>query len=251
MKLKLLPQSLIDHLYEHLLHDDLQHIYSSFIEKYDTSFSKSYQGFYKSEISKINPIYRNKIGQSNDLIGIDLPTLFEVASGMGKLMILAQDPLRREKDFKREGKVIIGTPYSLHLNNYRCGRSKLYFNLLTQFTRQYKEFYLTDVAKVYSEKSNLIGLLQKREGKEVKTAAYQILANEIKTIRPNTILAMGNIAQSALNDNEINLIIEKNNIQRIDTPHMRARHTYWLKAGAQGSKYKDKIQYINNKLLAG
>ena len=160
-------------------------------------------------------------------------------------MILAQDPLRSAKDFKHEGNVIIGTPYALQSNFYRDGSSKLYYHMLLSLMDLFKEFYLTDVAKVYAEGSNIIGMLGKSNGANLK----KVLASEINVIMPDTILAMGNIAQSALDSSEIKLVIEKNNIQRVDTPHIRAHHNAWLKAGAKGSKNKNKLEYIFEKIV--
>lgn len=248
MKLKLLPQLLLKELSEKVLQSDLQKHYEYFINNYGEGWKASDKGFCKEETEKINPIYRNVIRDLNGLIGIDLPTLFESNSASGKLMILAQDPLRRAKDFKHEGKVIIGTPYALHSKLYREGSSKLYFNLLNELNDLYKEFYLTDVVKVYAEASNIIGLLSKKNSKNIRDAAYNMLAFEINTIMPNIILAMGKVAHNALNDSSIKLLLEENKIQRIDTPHIRARHDTWLKAGAEGSKDGDKIRYLYKKI---
>ena len=245
MKLKELHESLVYLLQENICEDDLRKVYQFFFENYDRKWKKSNEGFYMSEVMKINPIYRNQISDLNTLIGIDLPTLFESKASSGKLMILAQDPLRSAKDFEHEGKVIIGTPYALHSNFYRDGSSKLYYHILLRLTDLFKEFYLTDVAKVYAEGSQIIGMLTKSNGENLK----KVLASEINAIIPDTILAMGNIAQGALDSSEIRLIIEKNNIQIIDTPHIRAHHNAWLKAGAKGSKNENKLEYIFEKIV--
>lgn len=245
MKLKKVPKSLVNVLQKNIFEDDLTKIYKYFSKNYDRKWQKSNEGFYKSDVIKINPIYRNEIIDLNGLIGIDLPTLFESKASSGKLMILAQDPLRSAKDFKHEGNVIIGTPYALQSNFYRDGSSKLYYHMLLSLMDLFKEFYLTDVAKVYAEGSNIIGMLGKSNGANLK----KVLASEINVIMPDTILAMGNIAQSALDSSEIKLVIEKNNIQRVDTPHIRAHHNAWLKAGAKGSKNKNKLEYIFEKIV--
>lgn len=245
MKFKELPEPLVNVLQENICGDNLRKIYKYFSENYDRKWNQSDEGFYKSDVININPTYRNEISDLNGLIGIDLPTLFESKASSGKLMILAQDPLQSPKDFKHEGKVIIGTPYALHSNFYRDGSSKLYYHILLRLIDLFKEFYLTDVAKVYAEGSNILGML----GRSNDTYLKKVLVSEIKTIMPDTILAMGSIAQSALDASEINLVIKKNNIQRIDTPHARARHDAWLKAGAKGSKNENKLEYIFEKIV--
>lgn len=244
MLLKELPGSLIIHLIENVYEDDISKIYKYFFENYEKKWEYRDEGFYKSEVMKINPIYRNEIRDLNGLIGLDLPTLFESKSTSGKLMILAQDPLRSAKDFKHEGKVIIGTPYALHSKKYRDSSSNLYFQMISELGKSFKEFYLTDVVKVYAEGSNLIGMLRKSNAEYLKN----MLALEINTIMPDTILAMGKIAQDTLDAKEIKEVIEKNKIQRINTPHMRGRHDVWVKAGAEGSKNENKLKFIFDKL---
>jgi hypothetical protein len=244
MRFKLLPEAIVGNFVENILEDDLNRMYTEFMSEFDTERKSSSEGFIKSEVNRVNHNYRKSIKDLNGLIGVDLPAMFESDSESGKIMILAQDPLRSAKDFKQEGKVLIGTPYALHSSFYREGSSNLYYQLLIEIGRFYRFSYLTDVAKVYAESSNIIGLLKKGSHNEVKESAYKTLAFEIKEIKPNTILAMGTIAQNALNQESMKQVLAENNIRVIKTPHLRARHSTWKNLG--GSTDEQKLKYIRD-----
>lgn len=243
MKLVAIPPKIIERLEEQIYSDNLTNIYDYFCDNYEESWDKSDQGFQKLSTAKLADVYRKEIRDIDCLIGIDLPTIFESDIASGKIIVLAQDPLRSTKDFCHEGKVIIGTPYALHSRYYRNKSSKLYFQIINGLSHNYRNIYLTDVLKVYAEGSNLTS------NKILLEVAYKLLYKEIKELKPDKILAMGSLASKALTEKEISAFCKDKNIEIVNTPHPRARHEIWLEAGANGSTDTEKVKHIIKKVI--
>ena len=126
------------------------------------------------------------------LTGIDIPVLVkrDKQSERPVIAIVAQDPLRSEKDknlkvFKAAGSAIIGTPFALHYKEDDYPQTIVYRRIIECLLsyRDGYDVYITDAHKTYPRKK---GLKRKEE---------DVLKAEIKKIEPRLVITFGSEAK--------------------------------------------------------
>ncbi len=148
-------------------------------------------------------------------IGLDLPTWFNLKNNDKRVMLITQDPLRRNiwysdinkmdpevtgKTGNREDYIcidaLVSSPFALHDRSWRekRGRGGRMRMLVEQLIEKRYGVYLTDCRKyfVYDKRESNIYSSQEQKRKLYKS----ILGKEIDIIKPECIVAMGNQAHN-------------------------------------------------------
>lgn len=136
--------------------------------------------------------------------GVDFPIWFSAKEGCGKprrVMIIAQDPLRKEKDFQRvdspnEERIpgfLIGTPFALHdIRFRRQGNGDNYWDIINALRHKNCHVYVTDLFKVYQRGVDL------SKGDIALPFFRNLLHTEAKIFEPDLIVTFGRKACQAL-----------------------------------------------------
>ena len=183
------------------------------------------QGEYNQSISPtaVEPVLGNTVGNYTDkdngkyhviclpiqkpLIGIDIPVLInESQPAKGTIAIIAQDPLRNDKDKmlpqNPSGNTIIGTPFALHYTEKCYPQTAVYRRIIEKLLTKGYDIYITDARKIYPKDKGL-------KGKEI-----DLLIREINRIKPRFVITLGStandyldiIVKQGLNTTVINLL---------------------------------------------
>lgn len=180
--------------------------------------------------------------QSGAVVGHDLPTWFNLGhSDNGRVMIVAQDPLRNPKWYADCADVICSSPFGQHSvewrNNGRGGK-RLYL-LISKLVESGYGIYLTDLMKFYVKAENEKAL----SPTPLLLKEYaEILKEEIKIVRPSAIITLGNKAKQGLDMLNIQCT---DNVKMISMPHFsgnaqKAIKSYFSKEiGEQGITHLD------------
>jgi hypothetical protein len=182
-------------------------------------------------------------------IGIDFPIVLSKGENRPILMICAMDPLRKDSDdISKIEEIEYWVPFSIINSmeskyNRSSDRSNLsFFHTLLET----HDIYVTDIYKIfYREGQNLSN--NQKEFKQLPVHK-EIFENEIKTIKPHSILTLGNDARDAICQildlnpptwsDEIYTAKSKENVNVIMVPH--------ISGSARGAK----APILNNKLYA-
>lgn len=150
----------------------------------------------KNELTDQFALIKNKNIRT---IGIDFPILLSKEKNRPVLMICAMDPLRAESNETLNNEEIgFWVPFSVinsidSKNNKSSDRSNLtFFHTLLET----HDIYVTDTYKVFYRDGQRISNTQK-EFKKL-SIHKDILENEIKIIKPQAILTLGNDARDAI-----------------------------------------------------
>jgi hypothetical protein len=195
------------------------------------------------------------------LKGIDLPTWFGNYSKK-KVMILGIDPLRNEKVFEREcakennqvivvttdvinysikNDVIIGTPYALHEFKAREGSCAVYWNFIKWLSENHF-VYCTDIFKTYYYNTET----NKRSYRDLdfpKSENHkELLTLEINLIKPDVIIAFGNLVEKLLNDLKLSTSI-------IKLPHPSGANRKWNKIITGEDKREQKVEHLKSLII--
>ena len=197
---------------------------------------------FKYPDSKIHKIQNVPlIGAS--LKGIDLPTWFGDYTKK-KVMILGIDPLRNEKVFKRENadvdnEVIIGTPYALHECKARLGACATYWTFIEGLSKS-NFVYCTDIFKTYYYlKETKIRSYNDKE--YIESAGHKaLLISEIELIKPDVIIAFGNLVENLLISLKISTKI-------IKLPHPSNANRSWNTLIDGKATPEQKVKHLNLK----
>lgn len=209
----------------------------------------------------LRDMYLNNIngGQSGAVVGHDLPTWFNLNnSPNGRIMIVAQDPLRNPKWYADCEGAVCSSPFGLHSaewrNNGRGGK-RLYL-LIWKLVESGYGIYLTDLMKFYVKAENEKAL---SPTPSLLEEYAEILKKEIDIVRPSAIVTLGNRAMKAL---EMLNIQDTDSVKKIPMPHFsgnaqRAIKSYFnkeiteqcirvLDIGTQAELYYNRIIQIIN-----
>lgn len=136
--------------------------------------------------------------QSGAVVGHDLPTWFNLDhSTKGRIMIVAQDPLRNPKWYEDCEDVVCSSPFGLHSIEWRKnGRGgKRLCLLISHLVDSGYGIYLTDLMKFYVKAENEKAFSPTPSLLEVYA---DILRKEIEIVKPSAIVALGNRAVKGL-----------------------------------------------------
>jgi hypothetical protein len=175
------------------------------------------------------------------LKGIDLPTWFGDYK-MKKVMILGIDPLRNKGVFDREKAdpdkdVIIGTPYALHELKARKGACATYWNFIEGLSENHF-VYCTDIYKTYYLKSDNTRSYNDKE--YIESSGHKtLLLSEIELIKPDIIIAFGNIVESLLKGLDLSIKI-------IKLPHPSNANRSWNTRILGKATTEEKVKCLNS-----
>jgi len=192
------------------------------------------------------------------LKGIDLPTWFGEDYSKKKVMILGIDPLRNKNVFKKEcekrnvlnsftptdviddsikNEVIIGTPYALHECEAREGKCSVYWTFIEKLIENHF-VYCTDIFKTYFYNNDKDIRSYRDEEFAIKNKNHKkLLEEEIKIIKPDVIIAFGNLVELFLKDIELTTTV-------IKLPHPSGANRNWNKIFKDNHVYKTKTEYL-------
>lgn len=132
------------------------------------------------------------------LLGIDFPNWFGNFSSNKRIMIVGIDPLRNEAVFKqakadKNEEVIIGTPYALHSEKVRNGKTRPYWEFIKSLSKTnfvyltdiYKTFFYTNTTKTERSYDYY------RKNIHVLDSRTEILEKEINLVKPDIIITLG------------------------------------------------------------
>ena len=171
---------------------------------------------------------KQHLWMKDECTGIDVPVLWtlNLDKDSKNIILLAQDPLRDNdywnyaEEMQHDTHVIIGTPYALHISEntkrkpvtaknrakrYNVG---VYRAIIENLCEQGYNVYCTDIFKYY---------MRETPNRNVTEFDVEVFINECNRVNPAKIIAMGNKAQEAVAE----LQIESNKI--ISVPHPKAR----------------------------
>lgn len=136
------------------------------------------------------------VPENTSLLGIDLPIWFNSqAAGRPNIMLLGIDPLRNKRTFKEynaneDNQVIIGTPYALHDNKMRCGRTKNYWEFIENLSEN-NFVYVTDFYKTFFLVNNIPAVRSYDFYKGSNVYSKNLLQKEIEIVNPDLIITLG------------------------------------------------------------
>ena len=161
--------------------------------------------------------------------GIDVPTMWLSDNTVfdKTILLLAQDPLRSKKywtlegapdvsERERNGRVVIGTPYALHVTRSDIKRTLslnvgIYRKLIESLIIQSNcRVYCTDIFKYFPN------------DKSISAFDIQLLKKEIELMGPDICICLGRFAQKAIERIE-------SDMNYIHCPHPRAWPRSWDK----------------------
>lgn len=170
--------------------------------------------------------------------GFDLPLLFTPSDWRGEIVALvSQDPLRHPK---REGSTFtIATPwgFSNRAMHKKAGNKKIWPTIEALCQTGYG-VYLTDAAKLYFHHKN------QGKWKETSDLENDVLRKEMDALKPKMVIALGNRAADALNNNTIPF-------SKIPHPTAREKHLmgfYGTKNGKHDEIGEAMKVYVQSKL---
>lgn len=171
-------------------------LFDYFKNQFNGDVSLSDISLFKNELTDQFAFIKNKNIRT---IGIDFPILLSKEKNRPVLMICAMDPLRAETNETLNNEEIgFWVPFSIinsidSKNNKSSDRSNLtFFHTLLET----HDIYVTDIYKVFYREGQRISNTQK-EFKKL-SIHKDILENEIKIIKPQAVLTLGNDARDAI-----------------------------------------------------
>jgi len=194
--------------------NELEKLYNYWNSDKNTRENENFKGWIQNK----DIISKNQFSSDNAIAyGIDLPFWFNHQNPVNRIMIIGIDPLRSKKEFiDIENDVIIGTPYAVHSEKFRNGRTKEYWNFISSLKEQ-NMVYLTDVFKIFFidevEKTRSYNYLFKNYRKQ----NLSILKKEIEILNPTIIITLGKISFELLTGKKLKSIVDNvNNTIHID-----------------------------------
>jgi Uracil DNA glycosylase superfamily len=176
--------------------DDLKSLYDEYIKEFEFEPNKNTNKTLPRDIFRSDNEDFQRIYKDASVIGIDIPSIFEKENDIpsnGTIMIVGQDPLRKEKEWQ-EG-IIVETPYALHSKYCReeLYDTRLYFDLIEVLMEQNYRVYLTDKIKLWvSPSTSYLGKNKKNSfSREDQTRFIKILKSEIDIFAPLAVVAWG------------------------------------------------------------
>lgn len=177
-------------------------------------------------------------GYTDREIGYDLPCLL---SGdrptKGRIMLCAQDPLRRGT----LPSLTVGTFFGIDNNGLRHSRRHYgaLWNLIRACVHAGYDVLVTDALKIFVGKNKL------KKNPPLESLCFDTLKDEIDTFSPNKILAMGAVAGHALSR-----VLSEDAFIRV--PHPMARGKWYLEGSANPEEsYSEKLEHYYCRALFG
>lgn len=176
-----------------------------------------------------HPDFKEIFNGSYGSIGVDLPTWFNIKDdNKGRIMLIAQDPLRSKWYGRLTDKAVVSSPFGLqdrvHRNSFKGGRR--FHILVSKLVGANYGVYLTDCRKFFVKDHSTSDTFYKLK----KDNYIKILRKEIELVDPTRIVAFGNCAYG----NCCEMFPEKDRYRLMGKiPHL------------SGSAHKYVVDYIN------
>lgn len=162
-----------------------------------------------------------KYGTVNN-VGHDLPYWIATKGEKKKVMLISQDPLRKNQ---KDGFITMSSPFGMHSIDYRGNR--LMTQLVGGLLRNGISVYLTDFHKLYAKQGD-----KAVNFKDLDSSFKEILEKEIKKFSPSIIIPVGKLAENAIANMSPGGTI-------VPIPHPNARGIKWK--DCVNSKLGDKV----------
>jgi uracil-DNA glycosylase len=220
---------LINNLFDEKL--EIERVYENFKKVYNNSSLKTNE----NSIIEIKDLtgYKKLLADKTNIenLGIDLPIYFGNPNNNNRIMIVAMDPKRIGQS---NNKISIGTVFALHQKETRITKKNDYWKFIEPLTKE-NFVYLTDIYKLYYESFEIINgkqtkILSNKDTEYIspKCDSFEtnkkILEEEIKLIKPKTIISLGNESANALKKisgiNSTELEVFHNGIKYVFMPHI-------------------------------
>jgi hypothetical protein len=195
----------------------------------------------RSVFTSSDPVFQTKY-QNSPVIGIDLPSLFELNNEEDEkttIAIIAQDPLRKVEKFVED--IETGTPFGLEKLD---ARNKLWTNIYMQMIDVLLELnvrvYLSDLLKLWvasSANGNLIlpGVDQKR--------FKDLIPQELNNVKAQIIITFGKTASDTVKS--LNL-----KERHIDFPHpSRSNNGGFTRRTGMKATNENKVNYFRQQIV--
>lgn len=147
-----------------------------------------------------NGVYKKIKEQNSDLMGIDFPVLIEQDKNKKTIMLVGGDPNRTCKytDGKTsKNSIFVGTPFAVDVEDFR------YKKFFERILKPGYNIYVTDVFKFYAQSGKEVCFKKfakmQKHGELADFCPIELLKKEIKIVKPNAIIALGNNAFDVLN----------------------------------------------------
>ena len=154
-----------------------------------------------------------------ELTGIDIPIWLKGNCKTGnRVIIVAQDPKRNEKSFKKfsadiKEQLIVWTPFSYQEKNNSVN---VYWKIIDEIVSKSSMVYITDLNKIWYNNKKI----DKSISNELFNLYFEILQKEINEfVKPDIIIAFGKKALCALCELDIN-------VKPIYFPHPSKNNTH-------------------------
>ena len=181
-------------------HYDIDEIYTSFRDYFNQQFNKEHLRGTSApilDVGDLNSAFQMIREKEIRTAGIDFPILLRKGSGRPVLMVCAMDPYRADEGQLPDTKLSYWVPFSIIKNpekekKYTEKENLVFFHgLLNQY-----DLYVTDVFKVFYREGHSTGNSQPEYTS--LPIHKEILMNEIKIVKPDAILTLGNNARNAI-----------------------------------------------------
>jgi hypothetical protein len=184
---------------------DLERVYENLKIVYNNSLLKTDDNLI-IEIKDITGYQKLLTDKSNiENLGIDLPIYFGNPNHINRIMIVAMDPKRIGQS---NNKISIGSVFALHQKETRITNKNDYWKFIEPLTKE-NFVYITDIYKLYYESFEIINgkqtkIISNKDTEYIspKCDSFEtnkkILEEEIKLIKPKTIISLGNESANAL-----------------------------------------------------
>ena len=215
-------------LQTNFINADLESYYLQMISEFDSTTDTKLKELEIGDLKGVTDFLNSKTDLKN--LGIDFPIYFgNHTQNKNKIMIVAMDAKRTNQIGK---KIVLGSVFNLHNYKGRTTNENDYWKFVEPLLED-NFVYLTDIFKIYYEtsitqKGSKSTLLSNKD-KDYTTGKHlqlnkTILEQEINLVKPNSIIALGNEAASALRSiqeipNKDNYLT-KNGIEYIFMPHI-------------------------------
>ncbi len=220
---------------------ELEAFYYAAKRDFDTPGWEHQQWRPRSVFTSSDPEFQTKY-QNSPVIGIDLPSVFELDNGTDEkptVAIIAQDPLRRVKNWVE--KIEVGTPFGLEKFSARNDLwTKIYMQMIDVLLELNVRVYLTDLLKLWvASSANSTLILPNVDRERFK----DLIPQELNNIKAQIIITFGQPAKQAVES--LNL-----NVRHISIPHPSGANNrdFTRKSGMRATN-ENKVIYFRQQIV--
>lgn len=217
---------------------DLKAFYDAAIDDFDKPGWEHKQWRPRSVFTSSDPEFQTKY-QNSPIIGIDLPSVFELDNGTDEkptVAIIAQDPLRSIEDERIE----IATPFGLEkLESRKNRQTKIYMQMIDVLLELNVRVYLTDLLKLWVARGTRSENLPNIDKNRFK----DLIPQELNNVKATMIITFGQPAKQAVES--LNL-----NVRHISIPHPSgANNRDFINKSGMRATNENKVIYFRQQIV--